>query len=501
MTQPNILFIQADQLAADALPTYGNGVVKAPHITQLAEAGAQFDAAYCNFPLCAPSRFSMMTGQLPSRIRAFDNAAEFPSELPTFAHYLRRRGYQTCLSGKMHFVGADQLHGFEERLTTDIYPSDFSWSEKPGLRDPKTTSAPRTITDAGPCRRAPQLDYDELVMFQASQKLYDLARGRDERPFLLCVSLTHPHDPFYCPPEQWARYQGAEIPPPRLGPIPLADQDPLHRHCTLRHQLDQDFSEADILKARRGYYGSVSYVDDQVGRLMALLEALDLRGETVVIVTSDHGEMLGERGLWFKRHFFEPSARVPLIFNAPEKIAPQRRDEVVSLVDLLPTLLGLAGDASAADLVEPIEGRSLLGLLRGETGDWENRAYSESMSDGMTAPVFMVRRDRHKLIFGPEHPHQLFDLESDPGEVQNLAGQEASQAIEAALLAEGQAKWDAAAIQRDIDLSIERRIFLREALRQGRRTSWDFQPASGDAGRWCPGDGDYNAWAFDIIPA
>ncbi len=117
---PNILFILTDQLAGPALPCYGHPVVKAPNITRLAEEGIIFDSAYCNSPLCAPSRASLMTGQLPSRIGAYDNAAQFPADVPTFTHYLRALGYRTCLSGKMHFVGPDQLHGFEERLTTDI---------------------------------------------------------------------------------------------------------------------------------------------------------------------------------------------------------------------------------------------------------------------------------------------------------------------------------------------------------------------------------------------
>ena len=125
---PNFLFIMTDQLAAPALPFYGNPVGKTPHLTAIANNGVLFENAYCNSPLCAPSRASMMTGQLPSRIGTYDNAAEFPAEIPTFAHYLRAMGYQTCLCGKMHFIGPDQFHGFEERLTTDIYPADFCWT-------------------------------------------------------------------------------------------------------------------------------------------------------------------------------------------------------------------------------------------------------------------------------------------------------------------------------------------------------------------------------------
>ena len=128
MRKPNFLFVQADQLAARALPAYGNRIAKTPNIDRLAGQGVVFEHAYCNYPLCAPSRFSMMSGLLATHAGAYDNGAEFPASLPTFVHYLRLLGYQTSLSGKMHFIGPDQLHGFEERLTTDIYPSDFNWT-------------------------------------------------------------------------------------------------------------------------------------------------------------------------------------------------------------------------------------------------------------------------------------------------------------------------------------------------------------------------------------
>ena len=150
---PNILFIHTDQLSAEMLGAYGNKIASTPHIDALAERGVVFDSAYCNFPLCAPSRFSMLAGQLNSKIAAYDNAAEFPSSIPTFAHYLRWMGYQTCLIGKMHFIGADQLHGFEERRTTDIYPSDFAWTGDWTDLQAKHANNATSFTEAGVCLR------------------------------------------------------------------------------------------------------------------------------------------------------------------------------------------------------------------------------------------------------------------------------------------------------------------------------------------------------------
>ena len=159
-SQPNILIIMADQLAPQFLPAYGHSVVKSPNIDDLCERGVVFDAAYTNFPLCAPSRYSMMTGCLPSNIGAWDNAAELSSEIPTFAHYLSDLGYHTSLSGKMHFCGPDQLHGFDSRLTTDVYPADFTWT--PNWDEPETVHewfhTVDVIREAGICTRSHNLD-------------------------------------------------------------------------------------------------------------------------------------------------------------------------------------------------------------------------------------------------------------------------------------------------------------------------------------------------------
>ena len=135
MSKPNILLFMVDQLTSFVLNCYGGTVCQTPHINALANHGTVFDNAYCPYPLCAPSRFGMMAGRLPSRIGAYDNGAELPAATPTFAHYLRLHGYYTCISGKMHFVGPDQYHGYEERLTTEIYPADLSWTPTPDFRD------------------------------------------------------------------------------------------------------------------------------------------------------------------------------------------------------------------------------------------------------------------------------------------------------------------------------------------------------------------------------
>jgi choline-sulfatase len=304
---PNILILMADQLTASILRVYGNRAAKTPHIDALANNGVVFESAYCNSPLCAPSRAVFMTGRLPSATGVYDNAAEFPSQSPTFAHYLRRAGYRTILAGKMHFCGPDQLHGFEERLTTDIYPADYGWTPDWTRFEhrPEWYHNMDSVSQAGPCTRTNQLDFDEEVAVAARQRLFDLARlhKHQQRPFCLVVSFTHPHDPFTIHESYWNRYKDDEI------DMPQVSQPALDPHSIrLRHIIGmniQKITNAQIHAARRAYYGAVSYIDDQLGALQQTLYDTNLADNTIIILLSDHGEMLGEHGLWYKMNFFE----------------------------------------------------------------------------------------------------------------------------------------------------------------------------------------------------
>ena len=482
--RPNILFLMADQMAAPALPIYGHKLVKAPHLTALAEAGVVFENAYCNFPICAPSRFSMLSGRLPSRIGAFDNACEFPAAVPTVAHHLRAQGYRTCLSGKMHFVGPDQLHGFEERLTTDIYPADFGWT--PDWRRQELARAPdevayswshhmASVLEAGVCRRSLQIDFDDEVAFEAERKIYDLARETDERPFFLLVSFTHPHDPFTCLPEHWDRYDHDSIDMPAVPAIPVERLDPHSRRLHYLNSLHKHpVGEGALRNARHAYYGMISYVDDLVGRLLRALDRAGLRDDTVVLFTGDHGEMLGERGMWYKMTFFEWAARVPLIVHAPQRFAAQRVPANVSLVDLFPTLLELAGDDR--EPVDPLDGSSLVPLLAGDGRSWPDTAASEYLGEGAAGPCVMLKRGSHKYVHGKADPPQLYDLAADPLELDNLAGRPAAAKIEAGLRAETLRRWDLDEIEQRVIESQGRRLFVHDVLLTGRHAAWDYQP-------------------------
>jgi choline-sulfatase len=492
MQKPNILMIMVDQLAAQALPFYGHKVVKVPHLSKLASESVVFDHAYCNSPLCAPSRFSMMSGQLPSSIGAYDNAAYFPADVPTLAHYLRSLGYQTSLCGKMHFVGPDQLHGFEERLTTDIYPSDFGWV--PDWEDFQTRPSwyhnMLSVVQAGKCESSNQLDFDEEVGFKAVRKLHDLARTEDERPFFLLTSFTHPHDPFAMTSEYWDRYAHDDIDMPEVKQLSFAELD---AHSQRLHHVsamsDYEQTEARVRNARHAYYAMISYIDDKVGALLKTLELTWQRENTVILFVSDHGEMLGERGMWYKMSFFERSARIPMLMHVPG-LRAQRIEQPVSLLDILPTLTDIASDGLFRDYVVPISGSSLFKILRNELP--HRPVYGEMLAEGAIAPLLMIRQGNFKYIYSKPDPEQLFDLNTDPNELNNLAAQPAYTETLNKFRQMLNKQWDNDALHKDVLASQRKRRLIDIALRQGKHTPWDFQPFQDASSRFMRNHLDLN---------
>jgi choline-sulfatase len=478
-SQPNLLIIMADQLAAQFISPYAPVAAKTPHIDRLAAEGVVFENAYTASPLCAPARATVMNGLLPSRTGVYDNAAEFPSSVPTFAHYLRLSGYRTCLSGKMHFVGPDQLHGFEERLTTDIYPADFGWTPDWRLKQERIDWWYHNMTSVlqpGIAEITNQLEYDDEVVFHAIRKIYDYVRYEPERRFCLMVSFTHPHDPYVARARFWNLYRDSDIPMPAVGAISHNDLDPHSRRLYQVSAIGRyRVSEADICAARHGYFASISYVDDLIGQLLEALDASGRTEETVIVLTSDHGDFLGERGLWYKMSFLEPSARVPLIICSPRRLNPRRVRQPVSLADLLPTLHDLATEAKG-ELARPVDGASRYGLLHGGAEDAAGTAWGEYLAEGAVAPMYMLRRGSFKFIHTPSDPDQLFDLDRDPNELNNLAVSADHRVLAQSLRAEVTARFDIERVHREVLLSQQARLMLFEALKRGHFFPWDFQP-------------------------
>jgi choline-sulfatase len=482
MEEPNVLMIICDQMVAQLTGAYGHPVVKTPNLDRLVEDGVRFDAAYTSCPLCAPARASFMTGQYVSRIKSYDNASPFSSAEPTIAHYLSIEGYDTVLSGKMHFIGPDQLHGFRRRLTTDIYPADFEWTTtrevmtKPQFDKP---IAGQYVT-AGVRAWSRGFAYDEETHFRALEYLHSRVEGVDaweagraHEPFFLCVSYHHPHEPFHVTQELWDLYEGEQIDIPEFPDNLEATYSTMDRWCQMYHGVDYvDLKNPqNLYNLRRAYYGLVSYVDQKVGELVKALEDTGLRDNTIIVFTSDHGDMLGERGMVQKRHFYEWSTRVPLIIAFPNKWqegAVVRQP--VSLPDLAAAILDMGGVEDRL----PIDGKSLVGLIDGHDTN-ERTVFSEMHTAGVFATCFMIRRGKYKYTYVHGEDSQLFDLENDPEEWCNLAGDPKYRKTEEDLRARILEQFDPDEIEQDVRQSLLKRQLIRKAMKIN-DTHWDYYP-------------------------
>ena len=477
--RPNFLIVMVDQLNGTFFPDGPADFLHAPHLKALAARSARFANNYTASPLCAPGRASFMSGQLPSRTGVYDNAAEFTSSIPTFAHHLRGAGYHTCLSGKMHFVGPDQLHGFEERLTTDIYPADFGWTpdyRKPGERIDWWYHNLGSVTGAGVAEITNQMEYDDEVVFLASQKLYQLSREQDDagrRPWCLTVSLSHPHDPYVARKQYWDLYENCQALDPETPFIPYDQQD-AHSQRLYRASdyASFDITREQVRRSRRGYFANISYVDDKLGELLDVLKRTRMLDDTAILFCSDHGDMLGERGLWFKMSFFEGSARVPLMI-AGKGVPAGLFEAPVSNLDVTPTLCDLAGIDIAA-IAPWTDGQSLLPLLDGKarTGP----VLMEYAAEGSYTPLVAIRDGKYKFVHCELDPPQLFDLEADPLERDNLADDPVNAVLVAAFMEKVRARWDMAGFDAAVRESQARRWVVYPALRNGAYYPWDFQP-------------------------
>ena len=492
MTQPNILILMVDQLTGTLFEDGPAPFLHAPHLRGLAERSVRFANAYTPSPLCAPARASFMSGQLPSRTGVYDNAAEFASDIPTYAHHLRGAGYQTSLSGKMHFVGPDQLHGFEERLTTDIYPADFGWTPdyaRPGERIDWWYHNLGSVTGAGVAEITNQMEYDDAVAYHAARKLYDLSRGHDDRPWCLTVSFTHPHDPYVARRKYWDLYADCPALEPEVPALPFEDMDPHSQRLMEANDFRAfDIAPEDVARARRGYFANISYLDEKIGEILDVLERSRMAEDTVILFVSDHGDMLGDRGLWFKMSFYEGSARVPLMIAAPGW-TPARVDTPVSLLDITPTLAGLAG-VDVSRLSEWTDGADLAPLVEGTAT--RDPVPMEYAAEGSVAPLVGLRDGDYKLMLCAADPPLLFNLEDDPQEMRNLAGDPAHEAAFARLKSIADDRWDLARFDAEVRESQARRHAVYGALRKGAYVPWDYQPHEAASERYMRNHMDLN---------
>lgn len=464
----NLVVFITDEQPAFMTGCYGDPIVRSPTMDALAARGALFEHAYCASPICCPCRAAMMTSRHVHTVEVWDNASPLRSDWPTFAHTFRAAGYRTVLCGKMHFVGPDQLHGFEERWVPDIYPASFEWtrSNRHGVAINDGEQTIRSVFKAGP-GETEDMAYDELVIRQAEDGLPGLLA--DDRPFLLVVSITGPHYPFNSPQNYWDLYAGAEIPLPELPDNFMAHEHPTVAWVRASGSFQSLVPDEVCRAARRAIYGRITLVDDHLQCIVSLLEKAGVLDDTFLTFLSDHGDMMGEHGLWYKNTAFEASSRVPLIFTGPG-IKPARLNETVSLLDLGPTLAGLAGIPA---LPVPSDGRDLSPLLRGERPAETGEAVFENYGEGLHRGVRTIVRWPFKLNACPGTPVELFNLETDPREWTNVAAEPKYQTVVTELNARlnvvspepdryNELRWQ----------SEERRLALLAAIPEAERPRW-----------------------------
>ena len=416
--RPNVLVIMSDQHHAGVMGCAGDAVAQTPNLDRLAAAGALFRNAYCPFPLCAPSRMAFMTAQHPFQIDCWTNETQLDSDAATFAHALLAAGYETVLAGRMHFVRHDQRHGFVRRLIGDVQESAHlaaGWKLDRVLGDLRDTCGcgQNSIIKSGPGRTGYQA-YDKAVTDSAVAYL----RGRrgGAGPFLLVVGFVLPHCPFVAPPEDFEAFAD------RIAVEDLPQRDdamhPAMQNWRRQSGVEQPPPIDAQWRTRAAYYGMCRLMDRNVGRILEALRDAGLLDDTIVVYTSDHGEMLGEHGLWWKSTFYDGACRVPLIVSRPDRATDGATvRENVSLIDVGPTLLDLAGAAP----MPAVSGSSFHSLMDGD-GSWPDTAFAENLCGlgGRAAACRMVRKGQWKYNYYHGADGELFNLVEDPGERDNL---------------------------------------------------------------------------------
>jgi arylsulfatase len=424
--KPNILFLMTDQHRADCLGIDGkNPVIHTPNLDRIGREGAYFSSAYSCTPTCTPARAALLTGMGPWRngMLGYSKVAdEYPVEMPRI---LGDAGYQTLGIGKMHWHPQRNHHGFD-KLILDESGRTLSPDFISDYRAWFNSMAPDKEYD---CTGVGWNDYDSKV-YQLPEELHPtrwtadvavrfLEERNEDKPFFMKVSFARPHSP-YDPPKRWMDYYAdADIPKPFLGD--WCDKY-RKRSDDTKHLWHGDLGWEQVRSSRQGYYGSISFLDEQIGRI---LDALEARGEldnTLILMTADHGDMTGDHHIWRKSYAYESSARIPMLLRWPKSVdAPrgQRLSQPVEIRDVLPTFLDIAG----AEAPLPLDGKSMLDLVRGKTEDWREYIDLEhdicySKENHWTA---LANRKWKYIFHAFDGTEQLFDLENDPGEEKDLA--------------------------------------------------------------------------------
>ena len=434
MAQPNILFLFSDEHSfrcmGHVLEEEGGEPVSTPTFDWLAAQGTVFSDAYCQMPLCTPSRLCMLTGREVRGCGAWTNESVLRPELPTIPRTLAEAGYETCLVGKMHFGGNLQFGGFRHRPYGDLAgKTGHQWEP---LDSPKANGMRIRTAGAGITEIPESLIQDEVVAHETVAFLREHQHTNPEQPWFLCASFSRPHFPLTSPRRHFERYWPGNVTEPKVGATGDAHDHPMSVGMRRGFQADA-ISHDEMMKARAAYFAGVSYLDEVIGDLLLRLEHAGLLENTVIVYSTDHGEMAGEHGVWWKNGWYEACTRVPFIVSLPE----QRRGEVpsrivrtpVGLTDLFPTLCGLA------DIKPPegLDGHDLAAVLKGQSDGPERPIFCDGLTPrwGKGTEFRSIRWRQYKYVCFRDCDPLFFDLAQDPGEQHNLVGTATGEALAA----------------------------------------------------------------------
>lgn len=479
MQPGNLLFILSDEHRRDIAGCYGDRVARTPNIDAIAARGARFANAYTPCPICVPARAALATGRWVHATKAWDNAAPYHGELPSWHHRLRENGHRVVSIGKLHFRATTDDNGFSEEILP-LHVLDATGDLIGMLREPpaKRAAMPALAASAGP-GASTYNDYDSAIAAAACRWIAEAAGRSGDKPWALFVSFVRPHFPLTAPPDFYARF------PPERMPMPRLRDGGRPRHpavAALRAIMNYDDYFADEHAVRRAvaaYYALVSFLDDNIGKVLAALDAAGLTASTRVIYTTDHGDNLGARGLWGKSVMYEESAAIPLVV-AGAGVAPGTVvGTPVSLVDIHRTALEAVGCPVSED-DEALPSRSLWDIAAGARPD--RTVLSEYHAAASVTGSFMIRHGRWKYIHHVGYRPELYDLEADPGETADLAARAESASVLAACKAALLRVCDPEAVSAEAFADQRRRIAAhggRDAIVA--RGDYGYTPAPGEA--------------------
>jgi len=427
-TRPNIIVIISDEHNAGVLGCYGNDIARTPNLDALAARGVVMENAYCNSPLCAPSRLSFTAGKYVSRVGAWSNNCWLPSDdYPSLPRLLDAAGYTTVLCGKMHY-DPTRRYGFTQEIgplegwqsNTYFFKTGTGKRRDPDDLRPRPGHSKR-FNDFRASDTSPVFTFDTKVTEAAAQFLRQ--RRHSDGPFFMLAGYIAPHFPIIAPEPHWRNYAG-RVPMPVIPEGHLEAQPLNYKHLRIGFNVE-DAPDAIVRKGRELYYGLTQWLDERVGTLLDALMESDVADNTMVVYTSDHGEHMGAHGLWWKNSLYDDAAKVPLIVSWPERWTGGRhRAAACSLVDLGQTIADLAEVETPDDW----NGDSLCPYLDNADAGWKDRAVSEYYAHNIASGYAMLRTGRFKYVYHvpPDEKHpaerELYDLEADPGEFINLAG-------------------------------------------------------------------------------